>query len=374
MIKKYERDFKGVWIEKSRWLDENLTKMEMLFVVEVESLDNENGCFATNEYFSSFFRISASRCIRIISSLEAKGYIKRYIIYKEGSKQIKKRILKVVTPPGENASTLLAKTPVPSWRKRQYPPGENARYNNTVNNTVNNTIKKKEKEKESSLDKSSSLTEKIANALPVTTPSVDKSTSRRSHLFLKHDSERLVIEEQTQSSLKNKSIQLNDFKNKQTNKTNKTNRSFKKEAENFKNEILNIYPSEKVEPRDHKKLINFYNKIKTGEVNKQSFIKNLKDCIQLKQAYMYLLKNYINYDKRYLEDHSAKLKAFVFAKNNNKNINNQFGFDEFRKQKTELQNKGIQADEIRSVNHDDPRVGKEINGIYYESINDIFKD
>jgi hypothetical protein len=42
------RDFKGVWIPKDVWLDHNLTWMEKLLLVEIDSLDAEKGCFASN--------------------------------------------------------------------------------------------------------------------------------------------------------------------------------------------------------------------------------------------------------------------------------------------------------------------------------------
>jgi len=37
-----KRDFKGIWIPKEIWLNENLTLQEKVFLVEIESLDNEN--------------------------------------------------------------------------------------------------------------------------------------------------------------------------------------------------------------------------------------------------------------------------------------------------------------------------------------------
>ena len=67
------RDFKGVWIPKEIWTNKNLNVMEKLFLVEIDSLDNNDGCFATNEYFSDFFRLSKNRCSEIIKNLEKKG-------------------------------------------------------------------------------------------------------------------------------------------------------------------------------------------------------------------------------------------------------------------------------------------------------------
>lgn len=90
------RDFKGVWIVKEVWLDTNLTWMEKLFLVEIDSLDNEEGCFATNKYFAEFFQLSQSRVSEIINSLVTKGYITTFLLY-EG-KQVKQRTLTMTIP------------------------------------------------------------------------------------------------------------------------------------------------------------------------------------------------------------------------------------------------------------------------------------
>ena len=53
-----ERDFKGVWIPREIWLSEELSLMEKILFVEIHSLDNERGCFASNQYFADFFGMS----------------------------------------------------------------------------------------------------------------------------------------------------------------------------------------------------------------------------------------------------------------------------------------------------------------------------
>ncbi len=47
-----ERDFKWIWIPKEVWLDTWLSVMDKLFLVEIDSLDRSEGCFASNKYFS----------------------------------------------------------------------------------------------------------------------------------------------------------------------------------------------------------------------------------------------------------------------------------------------------------------------------------
>ena len=87
-----ERDFKGIWIPKEIWLDNNLTWSEKMLLVEIDSLATlEKGCIATNEYLSDFFNLSKDRISKLISSLKAKGYIEVKLVYKKGTKQILKR-------------------------------------------------------------------------------------------------------------------------------------------------------------------------------------------------------------------------------------------------------------------------------------------
>src|SRR5690606_32439738 len=84
-----------VWIPREIWLSRELTLQEKVFLVEIDSLDNEQGCYASNKYFADFFKLSKGRCSQIISSLESKGFITTTNIY-AADKTIEKRIIKVV--------------------------------------------------------------------------------------------------------------------------------------------------------------------------------------------------------------------------------------------------------------------------------------
>lgn len=88
-----KRGFKGIWIPAEIWLLD-IPVMEKLFLVEIDSLDNKDGCFASNKYFSDFFKISKGRCSQIIKSLEEKNYITISYVRKENSKETEKRIIK----------------------------------------------------------------------------------------------------------------------------------------------------------------------------------------------------------------------------------------------------------------------------------------
>ena len=139
-----ERDFKGVWIPKELWFDNNLGWSAKLLLVEIDSLSTNGECFATNEHFAEFFSLSKDRISKLISELKAKGYVEVKLIYKAGTKQIDKRI---ITTYGyrQKCLYLSVKTPIPIGEntytpigENTYTPiGENTEDNNTI---VNNTI------------------------------------------------------------------------------------------------------------------------------------------------------------------------------------------------------------------------------------------
>ena len=51
---KVKRDFKGIWIPSTIWTSLDLSLLEKVIIVEISSLDNADGCFATNSYFGKF--------------------------------------------------------------------------------------------------------------------------------------------------------------------------------------------------------------------------------------------------------------------------------------------------------------------------------
>lgn len=71
-----EREFKGVWIPRDLYLNQDLSWTEKILLVEIDSLSKTNaGCFASNEYFGEFLGISTGRAANIVSDLRKKGYI-----------------------------------------------------------------------------------------------------------------------------------------------------------------------------------------------------------------------------------------------------------------------------------------------------------
>ena len=108
--------------------DNNITPNAKLLYGEITALCNEKGyCWATNDYFSQLYGVSKISISNWISQLVENKYIESELIYKEGTKQILKRYLKIlIYPIKENFNT---------------PIKENFKDNNTyINNTINNNI------------------------------------------------------------------------------------------------------------------------------------------------------------------------------------------------------------------------------------------
>jgi len=70
------RDFKGVWIPKEIWLNTELTMLEKVIFVEIDSLDGENGCWASNAYLADFCQCSADKITTAVRKLKEIGFIK----------------------------------------------------------------------------------------------------------------------------------------------------------------------------------------------------------------------------------------------------------------------------------------------------------
>ena len=71
------RDFKGIWIPKEIWLHQELSIEEKVLLAEIESLDGEDGCFASNEYFIKFFGWPERTLRNHMSRLKRLGFIRQ---------------------------------------------------------------------------------------------------------------------------------------------------------------------------------------------------------------------------------------------------------------------------------------------------------
>ena len=80
--------------------DKDLRPNAKLLYGEITALCNEKGyCWATNSYFADLYGVSKIAISNWIKELVDKGYIQAEIIYKEGTKEILNRYLKIVYDP-----------------------------------------------------------------------------------------------------------------------------------------------------------------------------------------------------------------------------------------------------------------------------------
>lgn len=137
------------------WENENLTQNEMLLYAEIDSFSRYGECFASNEHFSKYLKVSKDRISKLLTSLRRKGFINIELIYKSGTKEIEKRIIRPVSVQSlthrRNDQEGIGDTDIPSSRNRldplgentDPPIGENAYYNNTsINKQIKSTNNK----------------------------------------------------------------------------------------------------------------------------------------------------------------------------------------------------------------------------------------
>lgn len=107
--------------------DKNLKDKAKLLYGEISALCNKNGiCWASNSYFANLYGVSNTTISTLIKNLVDRGYIETEIIYREGTKEILNRYLKIFKDP--------------YLKKFKYPMQKNLKDNNTsINNTsINN--------------------------------------------------------------------------------------------------------------------------------------------------------------------------------------------------------------------------------------------
>jgi len=88
-----ERDFKGVWIPKEIWLDDRLTALEKVILIEIDSLDTEDKhCYASNSYLAEFCQCTEVKISNAIRKCINLGYLE--VVSFDGRTRILKSRLK----------------------------------------------------------------------------------------------------------------------------------------------------------------------------------------------------------------------------------------------------------------------------------------
>ena len=77
--------------------DSNLKDKAKLLYGEITALSNKNGiCFASNSYFAKLYNVTNTTISLLIKDLIDNGYIEREFIYKDGTKEIENRYLRIL--------------------------------------------------------------------------------------------------------------------------------------------------------------------------------------------------------------------------------------------------------------------------------------
>lgn len=162
--------------------DKDLPANAKLLYGEITALCNKEGyCWASNDYFANLYGVSIRSVKLWIKSLSNKGYINCQLIYKKGSKEVEKRIIRLDP---------VKKSSPPSEKNFTTPSEKNCTDNNTrMNNTINNiSSSKDEGEKEAKEDKGTNQNEELFNQFWEAYPKKrDKQTSRKAFTKLHVD-------------------------------------------------------------------------------------------------------------------------------------------------------------------------------------------
>lgn len=94
--------FKGVWIPKEIWETDLLNALEKVLLTEIAYLDEGEGCYASNEYFSKFLGVSERRVRQMINKLKKLGLAKQ-VKFDGRKRYLKATITMCVKTEGKNS-------------------------------------------------------------------------------------------------------------------------------------------------------------------------------------------------------------------------------------------------------------------------------
>lgn len=151
----FPRDFKGVWIPREVWLDDRLSALDKIILVEIDSLDcDEKGCYASNKYLAEFCQCSEAKITKSISKLVKFGYLE-VVGFNGRCREIKSLLSKI-------RGSLVKSTRQTS--KKYEADSEKVRGSiliNNIDNNIDNYLKKKTKKEKSSKRENKSPCTKI---------------------------------------------------------------------------------------------------------------------------------------------------------------------------------------------------------------------
>lgn len=120
-----KREFRGVWIPACVWLDDRLSAVDKIVLAEIDSLDGESGCYASNETLAGFCQTSVPTVSRSINKLKELGYVKQ-LCFNGRVRILKVCLINLIRQPNQNDEAA----------------SSNRLGSNIIYNTNNNTIDK----------------------------------------------------------------------------------------------------------------------------------------------------------------------------------------------------------------------------------------
>ena len=124
--------------------DKTLKPLARLLYAEITALCNKEGyCWSSNQYFADLYEVDPKTVSGWIGQLKTRGYITVQLEYKEGTKQVLKRYIRINEGGMDKImDTLPIKKCIPSPQNDGDPPHKIMEDNKTINNTFNNTTNK----------------------------------------------------------------------------------------------------------------------------------------------------------------------------------------------------------------------------------------
>lgn len=129
--------------------DNRLKPNEKLLYSEITALSNKTGlCYATNKYFADLYEVENETISRWISHLKELNYIDIEIVYKNDTKEIDKRIIKINgIPIDKNINTYIPNNQEGHCENNQEGIDKKVKDNNTSINNTSMNIKENIKRK-----------------------------------------------------------------------------------------------------------------------------------------------------------------------------------------------------------------------------------
>lgn len=125
--------------------DNRLNANEKIMYSEITALTQSTGqCWASNRYFADLYKVTPQAISKWIKKIEKLGYIKITYVYKEGTKMIEKRFIRLVSIDVSDVSLEVEGGINSDLGGYQQPIKDNNTSINNTSNNINTIVEKKE--------------------------------------------------------------------------------------------------------------------------------------------------------------------------------------------------------------------------------------